>query len=290
MRDAALRHQTTDSRYFNEIKKFPLLSLEEERALARRWRDKRDPEAARLLVGAHLRYVVKVARGFSGYGLPLNDLISEGNVGLMQALDRFDPDRGPRFVTYATWWVRAAIQDYVLRTYLPVRAVTTADRKKLFFNLRRLKAQRRTRDGEGLSPESVQAIADELKVSTADVEDMNAYLEGGEHSLNATLNPDSGEEWQDFLVDEVESPEILVVAADQLATRRRMMKHALDTLNDRERNILCARRLTDSPPTLEDLAQKFGVSRERIRQIEVRAYEKLQAAMHASRRLEPVTA
>lgn len=277
-----VRQASIPNSYLEEIRRFPILSAEEERDLAQRWRDDRDAEAARLLAGAHLRYVVKVARGFSGYGLPIGDLIAEGNLGLMQAMDRFDPERGNRFVTYATWWIRAAIQDYVLRSYMPVRAVTTADRKKLFFNLRRIKARDIALYEGRMSPEQVNAIATELGVSREDVVDMDQYLEAGEHSLNAKLNAESGEEWQEFLADESPDQENLVAEADQLNKRRALMQKAMDHLSDRERFILRERRLAEEPPTLETLAQRFGVSRERIRQIEVRAFEKVRNAMTAA--------
>lgn len=279
-----MRQASIPTSYLEQIRRFPILAAEQERDLARRWREERDPAAARLLAGAHLRYVVKVARGFSGYGLPLGDLIAEGNLGLMQAMDRFDPDRGNRFVTYATWWIRAAIQDYVLRSYMPVRAVTTADRKKLFFNLRRIKARDVSVYGSSMSPEQIGAIAEELGVSKDDVIDMDQYLEAGEHSLNAKLNAESGEEWQEFLADESPGQDVLVANADELSKRRIMMQRAMDHLSERERIILRERRLAEEPPTLETLAQKFGVSRERIRQIEVRAFEKVRSAMHAAER------
>ncbi len=279
-----LRQASIPSSYMHEIRRFPILSAEEERDLARRWREERDPSAARLLAGAHLRYVVKVARGFTGYGLPIGDLIAEGNLGLMQAMDRFDPDRGNRFVTYATWWIRAAIQDYVLRSYMPVRAVTTADRKKLFFNLRRLKARDVETYGSRMSPEQAKAIAEELGVSRDDVVDMDQYLEAGEHSLNAKLNAESGEEWQEFLTDESPDQESLVMEADQLVKRRALMQQAMEDLSERERVIFRERRLAEEPPTLESLARKFGVSRERIRQIEVRAFEKVRSAMTTAER------
>jgi RNA polymerase sigma-32 factor len=266
------------SHYFRQVGRFPLLDAETEAALANRWRDHRDAEAVRQLVGSHLRLVVKIARQHQGYGLPLSDLIAEGNVGLMQAVDKFEPDRGFRLATYAIWWIRAAIREYVLRSSSLVKVATTASRKKLFFNLRRLRVEYRAGHGE-LPPETVAAIAHELGVPEADVVEMDQRLGAVDQSLNAPLGLETESEWQDLLVDDSQDQETLVAEAEEYGMRRRLMDQALDGLNDRERHIFTERRLKDEPPTLEELSLRFQISRERVRQIEVRAFEKLQAAM-----------
>jgi len=249
---------------------------------AKRWREHEDPEAARRLVTSHLRLVAKIAMGYRGYGLPLSELISEGNVGMMQAVKRFDPDRGFRLATYAMWWIRAAIQEYILHSWSLVKMGTTAAQKKLFFNLRKLKGQLQAVDDGDLSPENLKKIATELDVPEADVISMNRRLASPDHSLNAPLRSDSEGEWQDWLVDETESQETRLGEQQELGLRRDLLEKAMTHLNDRERHILGERRLKDSPTTLEDLSQQYGISRERVRQIEVRAFEKLQKAIKAA--------
>ena len=280
---------TNLSRYLAEIREFPLLTREQEVEYAQRWRDEGDEEALRLLAGSHLRLVAKIARGFGGYGLPLRDLIAEGNVGLMQALQKFDPDRGFRLATYAMWWIRASIQEYILHSWSLVKAGTTAGQKKLFFNLRRLKAQMQAYEEGDLPPETVTAIAQELEVSEDEVVLMNRRLaSSGEMSLNTPLGEDGDSQWIDLLVDESPNQETHVIHADELGWRRRLMKQAMGKLNPRERRILAERRLKEDPVTLEVLSQEYGVSRERVRQIEVRAFEKLQKAMlNLARALQP---
>ena len=269
------------SRYLQEIRKFPMLSAEEELALSRAWRERGDLEAAHKLVTSHLRLVAKIAMGYRGYGLPIGELISEGNVGMMQAVKRFDPDRGFRLATYAMWWIRAAIQEYILHSWSLVKMGTTAAQKKLFFNLRRLKGQMQAIDDGDLQPEQVTKIAKMLDVPEQDVVSMNRRLAAPDHSLNAPLRSDSEGEWQDWLVDETESQETVMAEREEMDGRKALLAGALKTLNDRERHILLERRLKDNPTTLEDLSQHYGISRERVRQIEVRAFEKLQKAMKA---------
>ena len=278
---------TTLVRFVEEAKRFPMLSPEREQELARAWRDQRDSEALRQLVGSHLRLVVKIARGFTGYGLPLADLVAEGNVGLMQAAEKFDPDRGFRFATYAMWWIRAAIQEYILHSWSLVKMGTTAAQKKLFFNLRKLKGQMEELDQGDLSPEAVSKIATELDVPEAEVIEMNRRLAGADNSLNALMGgtgADSDAEWLDMLPDEGPNQETLVGDRRELQQRRLMLDHALKKLNPRERDIIFERRLKDEPSTLEELSHRYAVSRERIRQIEVRAFEKLQRAMREQTR------
>ncbi|HEX3208465.1 MAG TPA: RNA polymerase sigma factor RpoH [Geminicoccaceae bacterium] len=266
-------------RYLKEVASYPLLDVEAERALAERWRDHQDEAAARALIGSHLRLVVKIARGFRGYGLPFNDLIAEGNVGLVQALAKFDPERGFRFATYAMWWIRAAIQEFVLHNRSLVKMGTTAAQKKLFFNLRRLKSQL-GQIGEGdLPPAAVVKIAEELGVTEDDVVQMNRRLAASDHSLAAPVSADGDREWQDTLVADDDDQETMLAEASELAWRRGLLAEGLQVLNERERHILAERRLKDEPKTLEDLSQIYGVSRERVRQIEARAFEKLRQAM-----------
>jgi RNA polymerase sigma-32 factor len=263
------------------VARYPLLDVEAERALAERWRDHQDEAAARQLIGSHLRLVVKIARGFRGYGLPFNDLIAEGNVGLVQALAKFDPERGFRFATYAMWWIRAAIQEFVLHNRSLVKMGTTAAQKKLFFNLRRLKSQL-GEIGEGdLPPAAVVKIAEELGVTEDDVVQMNRRLAASDHSLAAPVSADGDREWQDTLVADDDDQETVLAEASELAWRRGLLAEGLQVLNERERHILAERRLKDEPKTLEDLSQIYGVSRERVRQIEARAFEKLSQAMLA---------
>jgi len=270
------------TRYLQEIRKFPMLEPEEEYMLAKRWKEREDSEAAHRLVTSHLRLVAKIAMGYRGYGLPLSELISEGNVGMMQAVKRFDPDRGFRLATYAMWWIRAAIQEYILHSWSLVKMGTTAAQKKLFFNLRKLKGQLQAVEDGDLSPENLKKIATELDVPEADVVSMNRRLASPDHSLNAPLRSDSEGEWQDWLVDETESQETKLGERQELGLRRDLLEKAMTHLNERERHILGERRLKDNPTTLEDLSQQYGISRERVRQIEVRAFEKLQKAIKAA--------
>jgi RNA polymerase sigma-32 factor len=270
------------TRYLQEIRKFPMLEPEEEYMLAKRWKEREDSEAAHRLVTSHLRLVAKIAMGYRGYGLPLSELISEGNVGMMQAVKRFDPDRGFRLATYAMWWIRAAIQEYILHSWSLVKMGTTAAQKKLFFNLRKLKGQLQAVEDGDLSPENLKKIATELDVPEADVISMNRRLASPDHSLNAPLRSDSEGEWQDWLVDETESQETKLGDRQELGLRRDLLEKAMTHLNERERHILGERRLKENPTTLEDLSQQYGISRERVRQIEVRAFEKLQKAIKAA--------
>ena len=271
-------------RYLSEIRKFPMLDVSEEYMLAKAWREHDDVESAHKLVTSHLRLVAKIAMGYRGYGLPVADLISEGNVGMMQAVKRFDPERGFRLATYAMWWIRASIQEYVLHSWSLVKIGTTAAQKKLFFNLRKLKGQLQAIDDGDLHPDNVTKIAERLNVSETDVISMNRRLAGGDSSLNASPSTESDGEWMDWLVDETESQEIQLAESQELSKRRLLLNQAMRSLNDRERHILMERRLRDEPKTLEDLSQEYDVSRERIRQIEVRAFEKLQRAIRSAAR------
>ena len=267
------------ARYLEEIRRFPMLEPEQEFMLAKQWQEHGDVEAAHKLVTSHLRLVAKIAMGYRGYGLPLNEIISEGNVGLMQAVKRFDPDRGFRLATYAMWWIRASIQEYILHSWSLVKMGTTAAQKKLFFNLRKLKGQMQAIDEGDLHPDTVKAIAERLDVTESDVVEMNRRLEGPDHSLNVPLRVDGDTQWQDWLVDESASQETTVAEADEFDHRRSLLHRAMTVLNERERHILTERRLREEPATLEELSASYGVSRERVRQIEVRAFEKLQRAM-----------
>ncbi|MFY7779215.1 MAG: RNA polymerase sigma factor RpoH, partial [Elstera sp.] len=267
------------SRYLSEIRKFPMLTVEDEFSLAKKFKDEGDIEAAHKMVTSHLRLVAKIAMGYRGYGLPVSELISEGNVGMMQAVKRFDADKGFRLATYAMWWIRAAIQEYILHSWSLVKMGTTAAQKKLFFNLRRLKGQMRAIDDGDMTPEQVAKIATDLAVSEDDVVQMNRRLGAPDHSLNAPLRIDGDGEWQDWLVDETESQEAALAEHDESSKRRVLLNDALAQLNERERTILVARRLSEEPQTLEDLSQRYSISRERVRQIEVRAFEKLQKAI-----------
>ena len=269
------------SRYLNEIKQFPILSAEEEFMLAKSYTEHGESEAAHKLVTSHLRLVAKIAMQYRGYGLPVADLISEGNLGLMRAVKKFEPDRGFRLSTYAMWWIKAAIQEYILRSWSLVKIGTTAGQKKLFFNLRRIKGQIQAIDDGDLKPEQVTQIATQLDVSEAEVISMNQRMAGNDRSLNVPLSRDgegSGE-WQDWLEDDSEDQETTFAEHEEFSARKRLMLEAMQGLNEREQRILQARRLAEPPLTLEDLASEFGVSRERIRQIEVRAFEKLQKAV-----------
>ena len=270
------------SRYLAEIRKFPMLEPQQEYMLAKRWREHDDRDAAHELVTSHLRLVAKIAMGYRGYGLPISEVVSEGNVGLMQAVKRFEPEKGFRLATYAMWWIKASIQEYILRSWSLVKMGTTANQKKLFFNLRKAKSKINALDEGDLRPDQVKIIAKRLGVTDQDVVDMNRRL-GGDASLNAPIR-DDGEagEWQDWLVDESASQEARMVADEQADNRRKALGDALSVLNERERRIFEARRLAEDPMTLEDLAEEFGVSRERVRQIEVRAFEKVQKAVKTS--------
>jgi len=271
------------SRYLSEIRRFPMLSKDEEFMLAKRWQEHEDPEAARKLVTSHLRLVAKIAMGYRGYGLPIGEVISEGNVGLMQAVKKFDPDRGFRLATYAMWWIRASIQEYILRSWSLVKMGTTAAQKKLFFNLRKAKSEISALEEGDLHPDQVRQIATKLGVLDEEVISMNRRLAGPDASLNAPLRSDSESEWQDWLADEVSvSQETQVAENEERTIRMALLEEAMTELTDRERHILTERRLKDDPSTLEELAAQYGVSRERVRQIEVRAFEKLQKAMRAA--------
>jgi RNA polymerase sigma-32 factor len=267
------------SRYLQEIRKFPMLEQEEEYMLAKSWREHGDIDAAHQLVTSHLRLVAKIAMGYRGYGLPLGELISEGNLGMMQAVKRFDPERGFRLATYAMWWIRASIQEYILHSWSLVKMGTTAAQKKLFFNLRKLKGQMQAIEEGDLPPEKVKAIARSLDVTEDEVVSMNRRLAAPDHSLNAPLRGDSEGEWQDWLVDDSESQETVLAEREELQKRQDLLGKAMKNLNKRERHILSERRLKDDPTTLEELSQRYGISRERVRQIEVRAFEKLQKSM-----------
>ncbi len=266
--------------YLAEIRKFPMLEPQEEYMLAKRWREHEDPLAAQKLVTSHLRLVAKVAMGYRGYGLPIGEIVSEGNVGLMQAVKRFEPERGFRLATYAMWWIRASIQEYILRSWSLVKMGTTASQKKLFFNLRKAKSRISAYEEGDLKPENVAAIATRLGVSQQDVVDMNRRM-SGDASLNAPLREEGEGEWQDWLVDDSASQEFILADQEEAGHRHQALVGALDVLNLRERRIFEARRLSEDPITLEELSEEFGVSRERVRQIEVRAFEKVQAAVRA---------
>ena len=269
------------NRYMQEIRKFPLLEPEEEYMLAKRWADHQDTEAAHRMVTSHLRLAAKIAMGYRGYGLPQAEVISEANVGLMQAVKRFDPEKGFRLATYAMWWIRASIQEYILRSWSLVKLGTTSAQKKLFFNLRKAKAKLGALEEGDLRPENVARIAHDLNVSEKEVVDMNRRLSGGDASLNATVGSD-GEgttQWQDWLEDEDSDQAGDYEARQEFETRYALLLQAMSVLTDREKDVLMKRRLADQPATLEELSESYGVSRERIRQIEVRAFEKIQARM-----------
>ena len=271
------------SRYLTEIRKFPMLTKDEEFMLAKRWQEHEDPQAAHKLVTSHLRLVAKIAMGYRGYGLPIGEVISEGNVGLMQAVKKFDPDRGFRLATYAMWWIRASIQEYILRSWSLVKMGTTAAQKKLFFNLRKAKSRISAFEEGDMRPEQVTHIATQLGVTNADVISMNRRLSGPDASLNAPLRSDSESEWQDWLADDAQvSQETEVAEGQEYSLRMGLLEEAMQELTDRERHILTERRLKDDPTTLEELATQYGVSRERVRQIEVRGFEKLQKAMRTA--------
>jgi RNA polymerase sigma-32 factor len=291
----ALGGEQSLNRYLAEIKKFPVLTAEQEYMLAKRYAEHEDPEAAAQLVTSHLRLVAKIAMGYRGYGLPVSDLISEGNVGLMQGVKKFEPDRGFRLATYAMWWIKASIQEFILRSWSLVKMGTTAAQKKLFFNLRRMKKQLEAYEDSDLHPDDVRKIATDLGVPEQEVINMNRrMMMGGDGSLNTPMrNGEEGSgEWQDWLADDGPLQDELVADAEESEVRHDMLVEAMDSLNEREKHILTERRLTENPQTLEELSQQYDVSRERIRQIEVRAFEKLQKAMQriATERLLPAPA
>lgn len=269
------------SKYLSRIRSFPMLEKDEEYMLAKSWSERDDVEAAHKLVTSHLRLVAKIAMGYRGYGLPLSDLISEGNIGMMHAVKKFDPERGFRLATYAMWWIKASIQEYILRSWSLVKIGTTAAQKKLFFNLRRLKGKIDAIDGGELKPEQVTYIADTLEVAETEVISMNQRMSGGDKSLNTPMasDIDGGGEWQDWIEDERENQEVEFAEKEEFEAQYSVMREALESLNPREQRIIHARRLTEPALTLEDLSEEFNVSRERIRQIEVRAFEKLSQAV-----------
>ena len=276
----ALGGEASLNRYLAEIKKFPILAPEQEYMLAKRFQEHGDPEAAAQLVTSHLRLVAKIAMGYRGYGLPVSELISEGNIGLMQGVKKFEPDRGFRLATYAMWWIRASIQEFILRSWSLVKMGTTAAQKKLFFNLRRMKAKLDAFEDGDLNPEDLAKIAKDLGVTEEEVTSMNRRMAmGGDTSLNVPMREDGESQWQDWLQDDSALQDEVVAEAQEADVRHSMLTEAMDELNEREKHILTERRLTDDPKTLEELSQVYGVSRERVRQIEVRAFEKLQKAM-----------
>jgi len=276
----ALASESGLSRYLDEIRRFPMLQPEEEYMLAKRWREHGDRDAAHKLVTSHLRLVAKIAMGYRGYGLPMGEVVSEGNIGLMQAVKRFEPEKGFRLATYAMWWIRASIQEYILRSWSLVKMGTTANQKKLFFNLRKAKSQISALDEGDLRPDQVKSIAKSLGVEEKEVVEMNRRL-GGDASLNAPVREEGEGEWQDWLVDESTNQEAILAESEERENRTRALRKALTVLNPRERRIFEARRLAEDPITLEELSDEFGVSRERVRQIEVRAFEKVQAAVRS---------
>ncbi|MDA0306993.1 MAG: RNA polymerase sigma factor RpoH [Proteobacteria bacterium] len=267
------------SRYLQHIRKYPMLEADEELQLAKRWLEKQDPDAAHRMVTSHLRLVAKIAMGFRGYGLPLGELISQGNVGMMQAISRFDPERGFRLSTYAMWWIRAAIHEYILHSWSMVKMGTTAAQKKLFFNLRKMKGQIQALEEGDLKPGHVTEIATRLKVSETEVINMNRRMTGQDQSLNAPVRGDSEGEWQDWLVEKGADQEMVLGERQELGSRRKLLASAMGGLSDRERHILSERRLREAPATLQDLSERYGISRERVRQIEVRAFEKIQKSV-----------
>ena len=267
------------SRYLEEIQKFPMLQASEEYMLSRSWRDHDDTEAAHRLVTSHLRLVAKIAMGYRGYGLPVAELISEGNIGLMQAVKKYDPDKGFRLATYAMWWIRAAIQEYVLKSWSLVKIGTTAAQKKLFFNLKKIKNQLDDYTDGNLKPHQVKEISDRLNVSEKEVTEMEGRISGNDYSLNSMVSSDSDEEWQEWLVDEDADHEIKIAEKEEINKRKALLSKAINILNEREKNIIKVRKLSEEPKTLEELSKEYKISRERIRQIEERAFEKLQLEM-----------
>jgi RNA polymerase sigma-32 factor len=278
----ALTGESGLKRYLAEIRKFPLLAPEEEYMLAKRWKEHGDPRAAHKLVTSHLRLVAKIAMGYRGYGLPVSEIVAEGNVGLMQAVKRFEPEKGFRLATYAMWWIRASIQEFILRSWSLVKIGTTSDQKKLFFNLRKAKSNIGAIEEGDLKPEHVTELADKLGVSAHEVVDMNRRLSAPDSSLNAPLRSEGESEWQDWLADDAESQETVLAESEEYGERKQLLEAALGELPEREREILRARKLQEEPSTLEELSARFGISRERVRQIEVRAFERLQEKMKAA--------
>ena len=275
----ALSGEGSLTHYLQQIKKFPMLTEKQEINLANKWRNKGDTNAAHQLVTSHLRLVARIAMGYRGYGLPVTELISEGNIGLMQAVKKYDPDKGFRLATYAMWWIRAAIQEYVLKSWSLVKIGTTAAQKKLFFNLKKLKNQLSDYSDGNLKPHQVKEIADRLNVSEKEVTEMEGRMSGSDYSLNAVVSADSGEEWQEWLVDEDADHEIKIAENEELSKRKELLSKAIVILNDREKNIIRDRKLSEDPKTLDELSKEYKISRERIRQIEERAFQKLQVEM-----------
>jgi len=275
----ALSGEGSLTHYLQQIKKFPMLTEKQEINLANKWRNKGDTNAAHQLVTSHLRLVARIAMGYRGYGLPVTELISEGNIGLMQAVKKYDPDKGFRLATYAMWWIRAAIQEYVLKSWSLVKIGTTAAQKKLFFNLKKLKNQLSDYSDGNLKPHQVKEIADRLNVSEKEVTEMEGRMSGSDYSLNAVVSADSEEEWQEWLVDEDADHEIKIAENEELSKRKELLSKAIVILNDREKNIIRDRKLSEDPKTLDELSKEYKISRERIRQIEERAFQKLQVEM-----------
>ena len=278
----AITPESSLTRYLQQIREFPMLTIDEEYMLSKRWLDHDDVDAAGQMVNSHLRLVAKIAMGYRGYGLPVAELISEGNVGMMQAVKRFDPEKGFRLATYAMWWIRAAIQEYILHSWSLVKMGTTAAQKKLFFNLRKVKGQLKAIDDGDLHPDTVTKIADRLNVSENDVVQMNRRMAAPDGSLNAPVRIDGDGEWQDWLVDDTPDQEFMLAESEELEQRRTWMSEGMKSLNEREQHILTERRLKENPSTLEELSTQYDISRERVRQIEVRAFEKLQKAMRSA--------
>jgi len=275
----ALSNEGSLSHYLQQIKKFPMLTEKQEINLANKWKNEGDTSAAHQLVTSHLRLVAKIAMGYRGYGLPVTDLISEGNIGLMQAVKKYDPDKGFRLATYAMWWIRAAIQEYVLKSWSLVKIGTTAAQKKLFFNLKKLKNQLSDYSDGNLKPHQVKEIADRLDVSEKEVTEMEGRMSGNDYSLNAVVSAEADEEWQEWLVDEDADHEIKIAENEEISKRKELLSKAINILNDREKNIIKDRKLSEDPKTLDELSKEYKISRERIRQIEERAFQKLQIEM-----------
>ena len=275
----ALSSEGSLSHYLQQIKKFPMLSEKQEVNLAKKWRDEGDTDAAHTLVTSHLRLVAKIAMGYRGYGLPVTELISEGNIGLMQAVKKYDPDKGFRLATYAMWWIRAAIQEYVLKSWSLVKIGTTAAQKKLFFNLKKLRNRLSDYSEGSLKPHQVKEIASQLNVSEKEVTDMEGRISGNDYSLNAVVSAEGDEEWQEWLVDEDADHEIMIAEQEEVRKRKELLSKAINVLNDREKDIIHYRKLSETPKTLEELSKEYKISRERIRQIEERAFQKLQMEM-----------
>ena len=275
----SLSNEGSLSHYLQQIKKFPMLSQKEEISLARKWIKKGDTAAAHKLVTSHLRLVARIAMGYKGYGLPITELISEGNIGLMQAVKKYDPEKGFRLSTYAMWWIRAAIQEYVLKSWSLVKIGTTAAQKKLFFNLKKIKNQLTSYNDGSLKPDQVKEIAERLDVTEAEVSDMEGRMSGTDYSLNAVVSDDGESEWQDWLVDEDADQEVKLAEREELSKRKNLLSKAINILNDREQEIISARKLSEIPKTLEELSKTYKISRERVRQIEEKAFEKLQLEM-----------